>query len=120
MMKTYSRKKSGENQEVIIELNELCRLCMNKEDELVPIFDNDDPVPLTLRIMACVALEVMKLPIFPLLVARLLFCAARLVLVLSSVVIFSEFPTLLSPLFSTVDFYFVFRLLETIRRLRSI
>lgn len=57
-MKTYSRKKAGECQEVIIDLNELCRLCMAKEDELVPIFNGDDPVPLTLRIMACVALEV--------------------------------------------------------------
>lgn len=57
-MKTYSRKKQDEPQEVIIDLNELCRLCMAKEDELVPIFNDDDPIPLTLRIMACVALEV--------------------------------------------------------------
>ncbi|KAI4458809.1 zinc finger protein [Holotrichia oblita] len=59
-MKTYSRKKSGDNQEVILDLNELCRLCMAKEDELVPIFNNDEPIPLTLRIMACVALEVFE------------------------------------------------------------
>ncbi|KRT80100.1 zinc-finger associated domain containing protein [Oryctes borbonicus] len=59
-MKTYSRKKPGDNQEVILDLNELCRLCMAKEDELVPIFNNDEPVPLTLRIMACVALEVFE------------------------------------------------------------
>lgn len=57
-MKTYSRKKQDEPQEVIIDLNELCRLCMAKEDELVPIFNDDEPIPLTLRIMACVALEV--------------------------------------------------------------
>ncbi|CAH1373980.1 hypothetical protein MTP99_015349 [Tenebrio molitor] len=57
-MKTYSRKKSGEAQDVILDLNELCRLCMAKEDDLVPIFNNDEPIPLTLRIMACVALEV--------------------------------------------------------------
>lgn len=31
---------------------------MGKEDELISIFNNDEPVPLTLRIMACVALEV--------------------------------------------------------------
>lgn len=57
-MKTYSRKKAGEKEEVIIDLDDLCRLCMSKEDDLVPIFNTDDPVPLTLRIMACVALEV--------------------------------------------------------------
>lgn len=60
-MKTYSRKKVGENeQEIIVDLNDVCRLCMNKEDELTSIYNNDDAVPLTLRIMACVALEVMN------------------------------------------------------------
>ena len=59
-MKTYSRKKSGEAQDVILDLNELCRLCMAKEDELVPIFNNDEAIPLTLRIMACVSLEVIN------------------------------------------------------------
>lgn len=57
-MKTYSRKKQDDAEEVIIDLNELCRLCMSKEDEMVPIFSDEEPVPLTLRIMACVALEV--------------------------------------------------------------
>ncbi|XP_018334012.1 zinc finger protein 184-like [Agrilus planipennis] len=60
MMKTYSRKKPDEQQEVILHLNELCRLCMTKEDELVPIFSDQDTVPLTLRIMACVSLEVFE------------------------------------------------------------
>ncbi|KAK4881302.1 hypothetical protein RN001_004621 [Aquatica leii] len=59
-MKTYSRKKPGETQEVILHLNELCRLCMSKEDVLVPIFNDDEPIPLTLRIMACVQLEVFE------------------------------------------------------------
>ncbi|KAF2895582.1 hypothetical protein ILUMI_10592 [Ignelater luminosus] len=59
-MKTYSRKKPGDSQEVILHLNELCRLCMAKEDVLVPIFNEDDAVPLTLRIMACVQLEVFE------------------------------------------------------------
>ncbi|KAL3278250.1 hypothetical protein HHI36_013588 [Cryptolaemus montrouzieri] len=61
-MKTYSRKKSGEikEEEVIVDLNDLCRLCMTKENELVSIFANDENVPLTLRIMACVALEVFE------------------------------------------------------------
>lgn len=60
-MKTYSRKKLGlgdNEQEIIIDVNDVCRLCMNKEDELVPIYSNDDAIPLTLRIMACVSLEV--------------------------------------------------------------
>lgn len=58
-MKTYSRKKLDDNdQEIIIDLNDVCRLCMIKEDELISIYNNDDPIPLTLRIMACVALEV--------------------------------------------------------------
>lgn len=57
-MKTYSRKKADEQEEVILDLNELCRLCMTKEDQLVSIFENDGPVSLPLRIMACVALEV--------------------------------------------------------------
>lgn len=60
-MKTYSRKKQDEQQEVIIDLNELCRLCMTKEDKLIPIFNEEDAIPLTLRIMACVALEVSHL-----------------------------------------------------------
>lgn len=63
-MKTYSRKKQDEPQEVILDLNELCRLCMAKEDELIPIFNNEDSVPLTLRIMACVALEVSSVLVY--------------------------------------------------------
>ncbi|XP_044742299.1 zinc finger protein 184 [Chrysoperla carnea] len=59
-MKTYSRKKQGDSTDVIIHLNELCRLCLAKEDELVPIFNDDDPIPLTLRIMACVSLVVFE------------------------------------------------------------
>ncbi|KAJ8976002.1 hypothetical protein NQ317_005766, partial [Molorchus minor] len=51
------QKKSGDPEEVIIDLNDVCRLCMGKEDELISIFNNAEPVPLTLRIMACVALE---------------------------------------------------------------
>nr|XP_022905584.1 zinc finger and SCAN domain-containing protein 12-like [Onthophagus taurus]XP_022905585.1 zinc finger and SCAN domain-containing protein 12-like [Onthophagus taurus] len=59
-MKTYSRKqKPGEVQEIIVDVNEICRLCMAREDELVSIFNNDDP-PLALRIMACVSLEVFE------------------------------------------------------------
>lgn len=57
-MKTYSRKKSEETGEVIINLNELCRLCLTRSDELVHIFNDEEPIPLPLRIMACVALEV--------------------------------------------------------------
>lgn len=59
-MKTYSRKKLGENveDEEIIDLDDVCRLCMEKEDDLISIFNNEEAVPLTLRILACVALEV--------------------------------------------------------------
>lgn len=57
-MKTYSRKKVGEHVEEIVDLDDVCRLCMGKEEELISIFNNDESVPLTLRIMACVALEV--------------------------------------------------------------
>ncbi|XP_046738707.1 zinc finger protein 436-like isoform X1 [Diprion similis] len=56
-MKTYSRKKGDSPSNVIIHVNELCRLCLAKEEEMVPIFD-DDTVPMPLRIMACVNLEV--------------------------------------------------------------
>lgn len=63
-MKTYSRKKLDDNQEDIVDLNELCRLCMGKEDDLISIFNNGEQMPLTLRIMACVALEVTILPPF--------------------------------------------------------
>lgn len=56
-MKTYSRKKGDSPSNVIIHVNELCRLCLAKEEEMVPIYD-DDAVPLPLRIMACVNLEV--------------------------------------------------------------
>lgn len=57
-MKTYSRKKNDDNSEIILNLDELCRLCLTKEDELIPIFNEEEPIPLTLRIVACVSLEV--------------------------------------------------------------
>ncbi|XP_053977193.1 zinc finger protein 189-like [Hylaeus anthracinus] len=56
-MKTYSRKKGDSSSNVIIHVNELCRLCLAKEEEMVPIFV-DETVPLSLRIMACINLEV--------------------------------------------------------------
>lgn len=59
-MKTYVRRRKGDSpSNVIIHLNELCRLCLAKEEEMVPIYD-EDAVPLPLRIMACVNLEVRK------------------------------------------------------------
>ncbi|KAK0098040.1 hypothetical protein PV326_011575 [Microctonus aethiopoides] len=58
-MKTYSRKKGDSPSNVIIHVNELCRLCLAKEEEMVPIYD-DDAVPMPLRIMACVNLEVFE------------------------------------------------------------
>jgi len=56
-MKTYSRKKGDSPSNVIIHVNELCRLCLAKEEEMVPIYD-DESVPLPLRILACVNIEV--------------------------------------------------------------
>ncbi|KAL6427691.1 hypothetical protein ACFW04_008861 [Cataglyphis niger] len=56
-MKTYSRKKGDSPSNVIIHVNELCRLCLGKEEEMVPIYD-DETVPLPLRILACVNIEV--------------------------------------------------------------
>lgn len=58
-MKTYSRKKGDSPSNVIIHVNELCRLCLAKEDEMVPIYEDKSlPVPLALRIYACVNVEV--------------------------------------------------------------
>lgn len=56
-MKTYSRKKGESPSNVIFNINELCRLCLAKEEKLVSIFDNEG-VPLPLRIMGCIDLEV--------------------------------------------------------------
>lgn len=56
-MKTYSRKKGDSPSNVIIHVNELCRLCLAKEEEMVPIYD-DESVPLPLRILGCVNIEV--------------------------------------------------------------
>lgn len=55
-MKTYSRKKGDSPSNVIIHVNELCRLCLTKEEEMVPLYD-DETVPLPLRILACVNIE---------------------------------------------------------------
>lgn len=58
-MKTYSRKKGDSPSNVIIHMNELCRLCLAKEEEMVPIYEDKSlPVPLALRIYACVNVEV--------------------------------------------------------------
>ena len=61
-MKTYVRRRKGDSpsNNVIIHLNELCRLCLAKEEEMIPIYE-EDAIPLPLRIMACVSLEVSEL-----------------------------------------------------------
>ncbi|XP_058789525.1 zinc finger protein 892-like [Phymastichus coffea] len=57
-MKTYVRRKKGDSpSNVILHLNELCRLCLAKDEEMVPIYD-EETIPLPLRIMACLNLEV--------------------------------------------------------------
>ncbi|KYM99966.1 PREDICTED: zinc finger protein 248-like [Cyphomyrmex costatus] len=58
-MKTYSRKKGDSSSNVIIHVNELCRLCLAKEEEMVPIYD-DETVPMPLRILSCVNIEVFE------------------------------------------------------------
>ncbi|KAL7301490.1 hypothetical protein TKK_0005927 [Trichogramma kaykai] len=60
-MKTYVRRsrKGDSPSNVIIHLNELCRLCLVKDEEMVPIFD-EDMIPMPLRIMACINLEVFE------------------------------------------------------------
>ena len=64
-MKTYVRRRKGESpsSNVILHLNELCRLCLAKEEEMMPIYD-EDAVPLPLRIMACLNLEVRSQRLF--------------------------------------------------------
>lgn len=52
------RKRKGDSpSNVILHLNELCRLCLAKDEEMVPIYD-EETIPLPLRIMACLNLEV--------------------------------------------------------------
>lgn len=58
-MKTYSRKKGDSPSNVIIHVNELCRLCLAKEEEMVPIYE-DETVPMPLRILSCVNIEVSR------------------------------------------------------------
>ena len=41
-----------------IDLNKFCRLCLNKSDELINIFHNNENCSINLRIMSCAALEV--------------------------------------------------------------
>ncbi|KAJ8733560.1 hypothetical protein PYW08_001858 [Mythimna loreyi] len=61
MMRTYTRKRP--HHELISDVHELCRLCLNKAGDAMPIF-TDDPnnvcATLALRIMICVGLEVKK------------------------------------------------------------
>ncbi|XP_077298331.1 uncharacterized protein LOC143919725 isoform X2 [Arctopsyche grandis] len=72
-MKTYGRRRSAGGgcglsgsgsglPATVVSLDEVCRLCLAREDRLrlVPIFGQDQPLPLSLRIMACVALEVVE------------------------------------------------------------
>lgn len=64
-MKTYARRRScgagvggASGGATVVSLDEVCRLCLAREDQLVPIFGENEAVPLALRIMACVSLEV--------------------------------------------------------------
>lgn len=57
-MRTYARKRT--EYQVIEGVHEMCRLCLEKVTESVPIFSDNDNVcdSLTMRIMMCVGLEV--------------------------------------------------------------
>lgn len=58
-MRTYTRKQP--NHELIENVHELCRLCLCKAENSVPIFTNDKEnlcAVLALRIMICVGLEI--------------------------------------------------------------
>lgn len=60
-MKTYSRKKQPPRydfHDTRMDFSEICRLCLSEEGEKFHIFQDIELVPLPLRIMACVSLEV--------------------------------------------------------------
>lgn len=60
-MKTYSRKKQSiryDFDDTPMNFSEICRLCLSEEGEMFQIFQDVDEVPLPLRIMACVSVEV--------------------------------------------------------------
>ncbi|KAJ9585794.1 hypothetical protein L9F63_002431 [Diploptera punctata] len=59
-MKTYSRKKSNlkcEFEDTPMNFNEICRLCLSEEGEKYSLSHCVDDVPLSIRIMACISLE---------------------------------------------------------------
>nr|XP_049694704.1 histone-lysine N-methyltransferase PRDM9 [Helicoverpa armigera] len=61
MMRTYTRKRP--NHQLIEDVHELCRLCLNKTMEAMPIFSEDSEnicATLALRIMICVGLEMKR------------------------------------------------------------
>lgn len=56
------KKKVNDPSDLAVNINELCRLCLAREETMVPIFDgDDDDVPIPLRLMACVNIEVIIL-----------------------------------------------------------
>lgn len=60
-MKTYSRKKQPTRYDfhgVLMDFNDICRLCLSEEGEKFQIFEDLELVPLHLRIMACLSIEV--------------------------------------------------------------
>lgn len=64
MMRTYTRKRP--HHELIEDVQKLCRLCLNKVVEAIPIFTEDPNniyATLALRIMICVGLEVSNIVI---------------------------------------------------------
>lgn len=67
-MKTYSRKRliaKCEFDDTPMNFDEICRLCLSDEGEKYSISQCVDDVPLSIRIMACVSLEVYEGDGFP-------------------------------------------------------
>ncbi|CAD6244708.1 GSCOCG00013433001-RA-CDS [Cotesia congregata] len=60
-MKTPDKDNGDNSEQTIIYLNELCRLCLARKKTMVPIYDgHKEDVPIPVKLMACVNLEVYK------------------------------------------------------------
>lgn len=63
MLKTYSRAcKRREiplpSEELPVEYENSCRLCLEKQDDMVTIYDGNDIIPVPVKIRTCISIEV--------------------------------------------------------------
>lgn len=63
MIKTYSRAcKPRElpppSEELPVEYENSCRLCLEKHDDMVTIYDGNDIIPIPVKIRSCISIEV--------------------------------------------------------------